>query len=118
MSLPSTRPKIPRSSNTIRELLSSMAEEIKVRIAPSPTGKFHIGTARTALFNYLFAKKFGGKFIVRIEDSDQERNDSESLKDILEGLLWLGLSWDEGPEVGGPSGPYHVSERLGIYEPF
>mgnify|MGYP001581690655 CR=1 FL=1 len=95
-----------------------MAEEIRVRIAPSPTGRFHIGTARTALFNYLFAKKFGGKFIVRVEDTDQERHDDSSLKDILEGLLWLGMSWDEGPEVGGPYGPYFQQERLGLYQPF
>ncbi|MCR4277762.1 MAG: glutamate--tRNA ligase [Candidatus Berkelbacteria bacterium] len=95
-----------------------MAEEIRVRIAPSPTGRFHIGTARTALFNYLFAKKFNGKFIVRVEDTDKERHDEDSLKDILEGLLWLGMSWDEGPEVGGPYGPYFQQERLGLYEPF
>ena len=95
-----------------------MAEEIRVRIAPSPTGRFHIGTARTALFNYLFAKKFGGKFIVRVEDTDKERHDDASLKDILGGLLWLGMSWDEGPEVGGPYGPYFQQERLGLYEPF
>ena len=92
-----------------------MAEDIRVRIAPSPTGKFHIGTARTALFNYLFAKKNGGKFIVRIEDTDAERNDEESLKDILQGLLWLGLTWDEGPEVGGEYGPYFQHERLALY---
>lgn len=95
-----------------------MAEEIRVRIAPSPTGKFHIGTARTALFNYLFARKFGGKFIVRVEDTDKERQDDSSLKDILEGLLWLGMEWDEGPEVEGPYGPYFQKERLGLYEPF
>ena len=95
-----------------------MPNDIRVRIAPSPTGKFHIGLARTALFNYLFAKKHGGSFIVRIEDTDRERHDDASLKDILEGLRWLGMSWDEGPEVGGPYGPYIQSERLGIYEPF
>lgn len=95
-----------------------MAEEIRVRIAPSPTGRFHIGTARTALFNYLFARKFNGKFVVRVEDTDKERQDDASLKDILEGLLWLGMAWDEGPEVGGPNGPYFQKERLGLYEPF
>ncbi len=95
-----------------------MAEEIRVRIAPSPTGRFHIGTARTALFNYLFARKFGGKFIVRVEDTDSVRQDESSLRDILEGLLWLGLSWDEGPQIGGPYGPYYQSERLALYEPF
>ncbi|MEK7201931.1 MAG: glutamate--tRNA ligase [Patescibacteria group bacterium] len=95
-----------------------MADEIRVRIAPSPTGKFHIGTARTALFNYLFAKKFGGKFVVRVEDTDQQRHDDSSLKDILDGLKWLGMDWDEGPEVGGPYGPYFQKERLGLYDPF
>ncbi|MDO8649911.1 MAG: glutamate--tRNA ligase, partial [Candidatus Berkelbacteria bacterium] len=95
-----------------------MAEEIRVRIAPSPTGRFHIGTARTALFNYLFAKKFEGKFIVRVEDTDKERHDDASLKDILEGLKWLGMEWDEGPEVEGSYGPYFQQERLGLYEPF
>lgn len=95
-----------------------MTEDIRVRIAPSPTGKFHIGTARTALFNYLFARKFGGKFIVRIEDTDRERHDDSAIKDILEGLLWLGLGFDEGPEVGGEYGPYFQQERLGIYEEF
>lgn len=93
-----------------------MAEEVRVRIAPSPTGKFHLGTARTALFNYLFAKKFDGKFIVRVEDTDMARHDPGSLKDILEGLLWMGLSWDEGPEVGGDYGPYFQHERIGIYD--
>lgn len=95
-----------------------MADEIRVRIAPSPTGKFHIGTARTALFNYLFAKKFGGKFIVRVEDTDKDRHDDSSLKDILDGLKWLGMDWDEGPEVGGPYGPYFQQQRLGLYDPF
>lgn len=95
-----------------------MAEEIRVRLAPSPTGRFHIGTARTALFNYLFAKKFGGKFILRVEDTDKERHDDASLEDILEGLKWLGLMWDEGPQVGGSFGPYFQSERLTLYEPY
>lgn len=95
-----------------------MAEEIRVRIAPSPTGKFHIGTARTALFNYLFAKKFDGKFVVRVEDTDKERHDDSSLKDILDGLKWLGMDWDEGPVIGGPYGPYFQQERLGLYDPF
>ncbi|HUD20624.1 MAG TPA: glutamate--tRNA ligase [Candidatus Saccharimonadales bacterium] len=95
-----------------------MAEDIRVRIAPSPTGKFHIGTARTALFNYLFAKKNEGKFILRIEDTDRERSEEVYTKDIVEGLKWLGLNWDEGPEVGGAYGPYFQQERLGIYEEY
>jgi len=90
----------------------------RVRIAPSPTGYFHIGTARTALFNYLVAKKYDGKFILRIEDTDFERSKPEFEKDIIENLKWLGLLWDEGVEMGGPFGPYRQSERLDIYEKY
>jgi len=85
-------------------------KEVRVRIAPSPTGHFHIGTARTALFNWLFAKKNGGCFILRIEDTDLERSDSRYETDILESLKWLGLDWDEGP--------YRQSERLAVYEKY
>ncbi|MBI4364805.1 MAG: glutamate--tRNA ligase, partial [Candidatus Latescibacteria bacterium] len=87
----------------------------RVRFAPSPTGYLHVGGARTALFNYLFARRNGGTFILRIEDTDQIRNVDEALGGILEGLRWLGLRWDEGPEVGGPRGPYFQSERLALY---
>lgn len=92
-----------------------MVEEIRVRIAPSPSGNLHIGTARTALFNYLFAKKHGGKFILRIEDTDLDRSSNEYIKNIFDSLKALGLSWDEGPDVGGPYGPYSQSERFDIY---
>jgi glutamyl-tRNA synthetase len=95
-----------------------MAENIRVRLAPSPTGKFHIGTARTALFNYLFARKFEGKFILRIEDTDKERSSDDYTKDILDGLRWLGMQWDEGPEINGPFEPYFQQEREGIYEQY
>jgi len=95
-----------------------MAEEIRVRIAPSPTGSFHIGTARTALFNYLFAKKNDGKFILRIEDTDLDRSEKGSLEDIVDGLRWLGLDWDEGPEKGGLYGPYFQHERFAIYRQY
>lgn len=91
---------------------------VRVRIAPSPTGKLHIGTARTALFNYLFAKKHDGKFIVRMEDTDRERSTDDFERDILDGLLWLGMPWDEGPEVGGPAEPYRQRDRAGIYQAF
>src|SRR3989344_9397944 len=84
--------------------------EIRVRIAPSPTGFLHIGTARTALFNWLFAKKYGGKFILRIEDTDLERSEKRFEDDIIAGLKWLGLNWDEWP--------YRQSERLDIYEKY
>lgn len=89
--------------------------DIRVRIAPSPSGNLHIGTARTALFNYLFAKKNNGKFILRIEDTDLERSNDEYIKNIFDSLKALGLTWDEGPDVGGPYGPYSQSERFDIY---
>jgi glutamyl-tRNA synthetase len=89
---------------------------VRVRIAPSPTGHFHIGSARTALFNWLFARHHGGKFIVRIEDTDRTRFDPEAVSDTQASLRWLGLDWDEGPEVGGDHGPYFQSERLDLYQ--
>jgi glutamyl-tRNA synthetase len=87
----------------------------RVRFAPSPTGYLHIGGVRTALFNWLWARKTGGTFILRIEDTDQERSTLESVRVILESLRWLGLAWDEGPEVGGPHGPYTQMARLSVY---
>lgn len=95
-----------------------MSREVRVRIAPSPTGDPHVGTAYTALFNYVFAKKNKGKFIVRIEDTDQSRAKSSSEAMILTSLKWLGLKWDEGPDVGGAFGPYKQSERLPIYKEY
>lgn len=88
---------------------------IRVRVAPSPTGDPHVGTAYIALFNLCFARKLGGKFILRIEDTDQSRSTTESEATILSSLKWLGLDWDEGPDVGGPFGPYRQSEREEIY---
>ncbi|SHE75932.1 MULTISPECIES: glutamate--tRNA ligase [Caloramator] len=90
----------------------------RVRFAPSPTGHLHIGGARTALFNYLYAKKTGGKFLLRIEDTDLNRSTEESEKVIIEGLKWLGIHWDEGIEVGGEHGPYRSTERVHIYNPY
>ncbi len=87
----------------------------RVRFAPSPTGYLHIGGARTALFNWLWARKTGGTFILRIEDTDQERSTAESVQVIFDGLTWLGLDWDEGPDVGGPHGPYFQMQRLESY---
>ena len=92
--------------------------EIRVRIAPSPTGALHIGVARTALFNYLFAKKYQGIFVLRIEDTDIERSKSEWEKEIIESLNWLGLDFQEGPEIGGDYGPYHQSKRGEIYKKY
>jgi glutamyl-tRNA synthetase len=90
--------------------------EIRVRFAPSPTGYLHIGGARTALFNWLFARHHGGQFVLRIEDTDIKRNTEEAMAAIYEGLEWLGLNWDEGPHVGGDFGPYLQSERTELYE--
>lgn len=89
--------------------------EVRTRLAPSPTGFLHIGTARTGLFNYLFAKKNQGSFVLRIEDTDLERSDPEFEKDILESLKWLGIEWSEGPDNGGQFGPYRQSARTDIY---
>src|SRR6516162_4066356 len=89
---------------------------VRTRFAPSPTGYLHIGGVRTALFNWLFARKHGGQFILRIDDTDQQRNIAEALAPILEGFRWLGLSWDEGAEVGGPYGPYYQSQQLKRYQ--
>jgi glutamyl-tRNA synthetase len=85
-------------------------------MAPSPTGRLHIGTARTALFNWLFARHNGGTFVLRLEDTDRTRSSDEFALDIVEGLRWLGLDWDEGPEVGGPYGPYLQSQKLPRYQ--
>jgi glutamyl-tRNA synthetase len=93
-----------------------MSAEVRVRFAPSPTGFLHIGGARTALFNWLFARHEGGKFVLRIEDTDRSRNIDEGMAAIYEGLRWLGLEWDEGPHAGGDYGPYLQSERTPLYE--
>src|SRR6056297_1737688 len=84
---------------------------VRTRFAPSPTGYLHIGGVRTALFNWLFAKQHGGQFVLRIDDTDQQRNVEAALQPILDGFRWLGIDWDEGPEVGGPCEPYFQSQR-------
>ena len=89
--------------------------QVRTRIAPSPTGDPHVGTAYIALFNRCFARQHGGKFILRIEDTDQVRSTAQSEHDILASLQWLGLEWDEGPGIGGDFGPYRQSERSDIY---
>lgn len=91
---------------------------VRVRFAPSPTGHLHIGSARTALFNFLFARKHGGKYILRIEDTDTSRNRADAVEGFIDGFKWLGLEWDEGPDVGGEFGPYTCMERLDIYRPY
>ncbi|NLW08861.1 MAG: glutamate--tRNA ligase [Firmicutes bacterium] len=92
-----------------------MAARVRVRFAPSPTGYLHIGGARTALYDWLLAKKEKGLFLLRIEDTDRSRYVPEAMEDIMESLRWLGLHWDEGPDVGGPAGPYQQSERVELY---
>lgn len=93
-------------------------KKVRVRIAPSPTGDPHVGTAYIALFNYIFAKHFNGNFILRIEDTDQKRNRPEYEENIYKALRWVGLTWDEGPDIGGPYGPYRQSERAEIYKKY
>lgn len=95
-----------------------MADKVRVRFAPSPTGPFHIGGARSALFNWLIAKKEQGTLVLRIEDTDRERSTKESEENIKEALRWLGITWDEGIDVGGEHGPYRQTERLHIYEEY
>src|SRR5919202_3144844 len=90
-------------------------ENIRVRYAPSPTGMLHVGGVRTALFNWLFARKNNGTFVLRIEDTDLERSTEESVEQLKRSLRWIGLEWDEGPEVGGPYGPYRQTERFDLY---
>src|SRR5512136_1176983 len=95
--------------------MAAPAASVRVRIAPSPTGFMHVGTARTALFNWLFARQQGGRFVLRIEDTDRARYVPAALDDLLAGLAWLGLEPDEGPATGGAYGPYLQSERLPLY---
>src|SRR5690554_475254 len=93
-------------------------KEIRVRFAPSPTGYLHIGGARTALFNWLYAKHNNGTFVLRIEDTDRVRSTTDAVKAIFDGMKWLGLNWDEGPEVGGQYGPYFQMQRIDTYQKY
>src|SRR4249920_1078638 len=95
--------------------MTAPGKPVRVRIAPSPTGDPHVGTAYIALFNYVFARQQGGKFVLRIEDTDQTRARTDSEQLIFDALHWIGLTWDEGPDVGGPHAPYRQSERSDIY---
>jgi glutamyl-tRNA synthetase len=98
------------------QVLGDLApEQVRVRFPPSPTGNLHVGAVRTALFNWAFARHWGGTFVLRIEDTDTARNVADSAQGVVDALRWLGLNWDEGPEVGGPYGPYIQSERFDIY---
>ncbi|SDI06210.1 glutamyl-tRNA synthetase /glutamate--tRNA(Gln) ligase [Alteribacillus persepolensis] len=95
-----------------------MTKEVRVRFAPSPTGHLHIGGARSALFNYLFARNQGGKFIIRIEDTDQARNVEDATEKLMDSMKWLGIDWDESVDIGGPYAPYRSMERLDIYQKY
>jgi glutamyl/glutaminyl-tRNA synthetase len=95
-----------------------MPERVVTRFAPSPTGYLHVGGARTALFNWLWARRTGGTFILRIEDTDQKRNTPTATRQVMDDLKWLGILWDEGPEIGGPNGPYLQSQRKDIYDKY
>lgn len=96
--------------------MENRIKEVRVRFAPSPTGFLHVGNARTALFNYFFAKGLGGKFILRIEDTDIERSNEEWIDGIMRAMRWMGIQWDEGPDIGGHYGPYLQSQRLELYK--
>ncbi len=104
--------------NIYSSILFHVLSAIRVRFAPSPTGFLHVGGLRTALYNYLFAKRSNGKFILRIEDTDQARSVEGAEKNLIEALKWGGLAWDEGPDIGGPKAPYRQSERLEIYRTY
>ncbi len=93
----------------------SIPGKVRVRFAPSPTGQVHVGNARTALFNWLFARQQGGVFILRIEDTDLERSEARYETQLIEDVKWLGLDWDEGPDVGGPYPPYRQSDKWQVY---
>ena len=97
-------------------MTDTTSRPVRTRFAPSPTGSLHIGGLRTALFNWLYARRHGGKFILRIEDTDQKRFEPQSLQELTEALRWVGLQWDEGPDVGGDYGPYIQSERRELYQ--
>ncbi len=89
---------------------------VRTRFAPSPTGFLHIGGVRTALFNWLLARHSGGQFLLQIDDTDQERHVDDAVMRILDGFRWLGIDWDEGPDIGGPNGPYYQSQRTANFQ--
>src|SRR4026207_1029625 len=89
---------------------------VRTRFAPSPTGYLHIGGVRTAYFNWLFARRHDGAFLLRVDDTDPQRNVAQALAPVLEAFRWLGIDWDEGPGAGGPHAPYHQSERQPLYQ--
>ena len=102
----------------MKKIAKKSAGQGRVRFAPSPTGPLHVGGARTALFNYLFAQKNGGRFVLRIEDTDKERSLQKWTEEIIEQLKWLGIEWNEGPDIGGKFGPYKQTQRTDIYKKY
>ena len=103
------------SANIFAMEQQSISGKVRVRFAPSPTGQVHVGNARTALFNWLFARQQGGAFILRIEDTDLERSEARYESQLIDDAQWLGLDWDEGPDVGGPYPPYRQSDKWQVY---
>src|SRR5258706_16305381 len=101
-----------------KKIKTQLPKSIRLRFPPSPTGPLHIGGARTALFNYLFAKQNKGEFILRIEDTDKERSELKWVQEIIDELQWLGIAWDEGPDIDGKFGPYKQSQRTDIYKKY
>jgi glutamyl-tRNA synthetase len=108
---------MPEARSNVLDTATTRSE-VRTRFAPSPTGYLHIGGVRTALYSWLFARRHGGKFVLRIEDTDKERNTPEAVQAIFDGMRWAGLDWDEGPDVGGPFGPYRQTERLALYREY
>src|SRR5438552_396732 len=96
----------------------NLPKKIRLRFPPSPTGPLHIGNARTILFNYLFAKQHKAQVVLRIEDTDKERSKLEWVQNIIDELHWLGMDWNEGPDIGGPYAPYKQSQRLDMYKKY
>lgn len=113
-----TRAAAAAVGQSLAKPAEATGKEVRVRFAPSPTGNLHVGGARTALFNWLYAKHVGGKLVLRIEDTDAARSTRESEEAVLKDLQWLGIHWDEGPDIGGPAGPYRQSERKDVYRSY
>src|SRR6266581_4580751 len=101
--------------NSTFQIPDSKFPQMRVRFAPSPTGHLHVGNARTALFNWLFARQQGGTFVLRIEDTDLDRSEARFETQLIEDIRWLGIDWDEGPDVGGTYGPYRQSDKWQVY---
>src|SRR6202049_3600257 len=112
-------PRADRSARVVRLHCTAMSEDTVVtRFAPSPSGALHLGNARTALFNYLLARKYAGRFVLRIEDTDAQRTQENMVAALCTDLAWLGLTWDEGPDRPGAHAPYRQSQRTALYQQY